>query len=118
MKVERTSIADVLVLEPKVFSDARGYFYESYNRRTFAQDTGVQVEFVHAIVSGAILLSALFGMVLRRRQMRADAILYAILLGFLAVSVIYFPATRLRAPMEFVLMFFSACALGRWFRRA
>ena len=46
MKVERASIADVLVLEPKVFGDARGFFYESYNRRTFAQDTGVETDFV------------------------------------------------------------------------
>ncbi len=46
MKLERAAIADVLVLEPKVFGDARGFFYESYNRKTFAQVTGVDVEFV------------------------------------------------------------------------
>lgn len=46
MKVERASIADVLVIEPKVFGDARGFFYESYNRKAFAQSTGVDVEFV------------------------------------------------------------------------
>lgn len=46
MKVERTSIPDVLVLEPKVFRDARGYFYESYNRRSFAAAAGLDVEFV------------------------------------------------------------------------
>ena len=46
MKVERASIADVLVLEPKVFGDARGLFYESYNRRAFAQATGLDLEFV------------------------------------------------------------------------
>ena len=46
MKTERTSIADVLVLGPKVFGDARGFFYESYNRRTFRQATGLDVEFV------------------------------------------------------------------------
>ena len=46
MKVERTSIADVLLLEPQVFGDARGFFYESYNRRTFARDTGLEIEFV------------------------------------------------------------------------
>jgi dTDP-4-dehydrorhamnose 3,5-epimerase len=34
------------MLEPKVFGDARGFFYESYNRRTFAQVTGLDVEFV------------------------------------------------------------------------
>jgi dTDP-4-dehydrorhamnose 3,5-epimerase len=46
MKVERASIGDVLVLEPKVFGDARGYFYESHNRRMFARDTGLDIEFV------------------------------------------------------------------------
>ncbi len=46
MKVERTSIPDVLLLEPKVLGDARGFFYESYNRRDFAAATGVDVEFV------------------------------------------------------------------------
>lgn len=46
MKIERTSIPEVLVLEPKVFGDTRGFFYESYNRRTFSQDTGLDVEFV------------------------------------------------------------------------
>ena len=46
MKVERASIPDVLLLEPKVFGDARGFFYESYNRRTFIAATGVDVEFV------------------------------------------------------------------------
>ena len=46
MKIERASIPDVLVIEPKVFGDARGFFYESYNRKTFARDTGLDVEFV------------------------------------------------------------------------
>jgi dTDP-4-dehydrorhamnose 3,5-epimerase len=46
VKVERSSIADVLLLEPKVFGDARGFFFESYNRKTFAQATGLDVEFV------------------------------------------------------------------------
>jgi dTDP-4-dehydrorhamnose 3,5-epimerase len=46
VKVEPSAIAGVLLLEPKVFGDARGFFFESYNRRTFAQATGVDVEFV------------------------------------------------------------------------
>ena len=46
MKVERTSTPDVLVLEPDVIRDARGFFYESYNRRSFAAATGLDVEFV------------------------------------------------------------------------
>ena len=46
MKAERCSIADVLLLEPKVFSDARGFFLENYNKRAFRQATGLEVEFV------------------------------------------------------------------------
>jgi dTDP-4-dehydrorhamnose 3,5-epimerase len=36
----------VLILQPKVFGDDRGFFMESYNRRTFAAATGLDVEFV------------------------------------------------------------------------
>ena len=46
MKVEPSALAGVLLLEPKVYGDARGYFYESYNRKAFAQATGLDVEFV------------------------------------------------------------------------
>jgi dTDP-4-dehydrorhamnose 3,5-epimerase len=45
MKVLPTSLAGVLLLEPKVFGDERGFFLESYNRQTFA-DIGVTEEFV------------------------------------------------------------------------
>ena len=44
--VTPTAIPEVLVLEPKVFGDARGFFYESFNARDFAQATGLQVDFV------------------------------------------------------------------------
>ena len=44
--VTPTAIPDVLVLEPKVFGDARGFFYESFNARDFAQATGVDTQFV------------------------------------------------------------------------
>jgi dTDP-4-dehydrorhamnose 3,5-epimerase len=46
MKVVRTEIPDVLILEPKVFGDERGFFLESYNKRTFRDVTGLDVEFV------------------------------------------------------------------------
>lgn len=42
----QTSLADVLVLQPAVHVDARGWFYEGFNRHTFAAATGVDVEFV------------------------------------------------------------------------
>lgn len=44
--VTPTAIPEVLVLEPKVFGDARGFFFESFNQRDFEQATGLNVSFV------------------------------------------------------------------------
>ncbi len=46
MKVTQTAIAEVLVLEPKVFGDRRGFFLESFNARAFRDATGVDAVFV------------------------------------------------------------------------
>ena len=46
MKATACAIADVLLIEPKVFGDDRGFFYESFNQRAFAQATGLDVNFV------------------------------------------------------------------------
>ena len=46
MKVTRTDIPDVILLEPRVHQDARGFFLESYNRRTLHEATGLQPDFV------------------------------------------------------------------------
>lgn len=46
MKVTATCLADVLILEPKVFSDERGFFFESFNQKTFEEATGMGVQFV------------------------------------------------------------------------
>ena len=46
MHVIPTAIPEVLILEPKVFGDERGFFYESYNQRAFRQATGLDVPFV------------------------------------------------------------------------
>ena len=45
MKVTPMALAGVLLIEPRVFGDARGFFFESYNRRAFAE-VGVDAEFV------------------------------------------------------------------------
>ena len=45
-QVSPTAIANVLILDPKVFGDARGFFVESYNQQDFAQATGLDVHFV------------------------------------------------------------------------
>jgi dTDP-4-dehydrorhamnose 3,5-epimerase len=41
-----TALTGVLILEPKIFKDDRGFFYESYNQRDFTQATGLDVHFV------------------------------------------------------------------------
>ena len=46
MIITPTALPDVLLIEPKVFGDARGFFFESYNRRTFAEAAGLDVDFV------------------------------------------------------------------------
>ncbi|EKD97251.1 MAG: hypothetical protein ACD_23C00993G0002 [uncultured bacterium] len=46
MKVIPTAIPDVVIIEPKVFGDPRGFFFESFNRRRFAELTGRDIDFV------------------------------------------------------------------------
>jgi dTDP-4-dehydrorhamnose 3,5-epimerase len=46
MKITPTRIPDVLIIEPKVFGDERGFFFESFNKKTFETATGVTVNFV------------------------------------------------------------------------
>ena len=45
VKVEKTTIPEVLILTPKVFGDDRGFFLESYNKNIF-EDAGISQEFV------------------------------------------------------------------------
>lgn len=46
MQAISTKLPGVLILEPKVFGDERGFFFESFNARAFAEATGLQCEFV------------------------------------------------------------------------
>lgn len=46
MEVIKTEIEGVLILEPRVFGDNRGYFFESFNTREFAEKTGLDISFV------------------------------------------------------------------------
>jgi len=46
MKIIQTELPGVLILEPRVFADERGFFFESFNARTFHQVTGVDCSFV------------------------------------------------------------------------
>ena len=46
MKITKTSIEDLLIIEPQVFGDQRGFFFESFNRQIFAEQTGLKLDFV------------------------------------------------------------------------
>jgi dTDP-4-dehydrorhamnose 3,5-epimerase len=46
MSIQRTEIPDVIIIEPKVFGDDRGFFYESFNAQRFSEETGVDAVFV------------------------------------------------------------------------
>lgn len=46
MEIKSTQIKDVFVVEPRVFKDERGYFFESFNAREFAEKTGLDLHFV------------------------------------------------------------------------
>ncbi|MCC9042097.1 dTDP-4-dehydrorhamnose 3,5-epimerase [Myroides sp. M-43] len=46
MKVISTPISDCLIIEPKVFCDERGYFFESFNESVFEKETGLSVRFI------------------------------------------------------------------------
>jgi dTDP-4-dehydrorhamnose 3,5-epimerase len=56
--VTPTEIPDVLVIEPRVFVDSRGYFFESFNERDFLKSTGISMRFVqdnHSLSSKGVL---------------------------------------------------------------
>lgn len=46
MKIEKTPIEGLLVIEPTIFGDSRGYFFESFNERAFKEETGIDCKFV------------------------------------------------------------------------
>jgi hypothetical protein len=61
-----------------------------------------------------VLAAALIGVYLRRGGLRRDAILWCIAANIVIVHALYVPATRYRAPMEFVLLFYAAVAVQVW----
>jgi len=46
LKIIATAIPDVLIIEPKVFGDERGFFFESFNQAKFEEAVGRKVNFV------------------------------------------------------------------------
>lgn len=46
MEIQETGLKDCLIIKPRVFDDARGYFFESFNQQTFEEKTGLSGKFV------------------------------------------------------------------------
>ncbi|MEJ5994854.1 dTDP-4-dehydrorhamnose 3,5-epimerase [Pedobacter sp. Du54] len=46
MEIQETGLKDCLIIKPTVFNDARGYFFESFNQKTFEESTGLSGKFV------------------------------------------------------------------------
>lgn len=58
MKSTRLSISDVVLFEPRIFGDSRGFFFESYNQNVFNEATGLNINFVqdnHSCSSKGVL---------------------------------------------------------------
>ena len=72
----------------------------------------------HAVASLVLLVGCAAGVYRRRRELRRDAILWAIVVTFVGVNALYVPATRYTAPMLFVMMFYTAVALSSVRRRS
>ncbi|MFA7667660.1 MAG: dTDP-4-dehydrorhamnose 3,5-epimerase, partial [Burkholderiaceae bacterium] len=53
MNIVPTALPEVLIIEPKIFGDDRGYFFESFNARKFAEATGIGAAFVQDNQSGS-----------------------------------------------------------------
>jgi dTDP-4-dehydrorhamnose 3,5-epimerase len=58
MKATLLAILDVILLEPKVLGDKRDFFFESFNRRKFAELIGGEVDFVQGNHSHKVLANA------------------------------------------------------------
>jgi len=53
VKITRLRIPEVLLIEPRVFEDARGFFFESFNEQAYAREAGLNAHFVQDNVSGS-----------------------------------------------------------------
>ena len=67
-------------------------------------------EIAYTVSYSLVATAALVGVWIRRRHLSQDAVLWCIVFTFVAIHAIYFPATRYRVPMEFVLLFYAAVA--------
>ena len=70
-------------------------------------------DWIYGLSYGVIFAGAVLGIIMRRHAFGYDLFLYIVVLGFVLVYTIYWPSTRTRTPMDFVLMFYAAYAIRR-----
>jgi hypothetical protein len=75
-------------------------------------------EGLHVGARSVLLVAAVVGIAVRRRQWRDDAMLYVVLFSVAAIHVVFFPTTRLLAPMTGVLMTFAGAGVAWLIRRS
>jgi hypothetical protein len=95
--------------------------WTSEARITLLEDGGVRVsdspprpshdQAVYTASYVAVAAAALAGVWMRRWILSRDLVLWCIVCSFVIIAMVFFPATRLRAPMEFVLLFYAAVAV-------
>jgi hypothetical protein len=73
-------------------------------------------EVLHTIAATLVMVSAAAGLFLRRRRLRQEAFLGCVAASVILVQTVFFPTTRLLAPMLFVLMFYAGCAIDAAFQ--
>lgn len=86
-----------------------GWQVETTNPRVRARGA----EIVHAVAYTLVVAAALVGWYRRRAAWRADILLLASVGVFVATAAVYFPTTRLRAPLDTILMAYAGCAAAR-----
>jgi len=74
-------------------------------------------ELAYSLSYVAIVTAAVAGIWMRRRDLRRDAPLWCIVATIVVTHAIFFPATRYRVPMEFVLLFYAGVAVDDWLGR-
>lgn len=80
-------------------------------------DRGFWRETAHSLAYGFILFMGIFGMLKRRKITPEESFFYFLLINFTLVYAFYWPATRLRAPIDFIFMIYTAFALESFFNR-
>jgi hypothetical protein len=115
----------IYFLQPQIIPS---YGTDQGGKLVFSGEQNVRVEnaspqkvvpqFIYACFYSFTLIAGLMGICLRVEHFRTDLMLYLVLFGFILIYSVYFPSSRYRVSMDFVLIFYSAFATAQWIPRA